>query len=64
MILRRVTHLDQLAHTLREPRVRRVVEALLTGDPSPEVIPPEDVTYVRDLGLIKTEGQLSIANPI
>jgi len=64
LILRRVTHLDQLAHKLREPRVRRVVEALLTGDPSPEVIPPEDVTYVRDLGLIKTEGQLSIANPI
>ena len=64
LILRRVTHLDQLADKLREPRVRRVVEALLTGDPSPNAIPPDDVIYVRDLGLIKTEGQLSIANPI
>ena len=64
LILRRVTHLDQLADKLREPRVRRVVEALLTGDPGPDAIPPDDVTYVRDLGLIKTEGQLSIANPI
>ena len=35
LILRRVTHLDQLADKLREPRVRRVVEALLTGDPGP-----------------------------
>ena len=64
LILRRVTHLDQLADKLREPRVRRVVEALLTGDPSPDAIPPDDVIYVRDLGLINTEGQLSIANPI
>jgi type II secretory pathway predicted ATPase ExeA len=64
LILRRVTHLDQLAHKLREPRVRRVVEALLTGDPSPDAIPPDDITYVNDLGLIRTEGQLSIANPI
>jgi hypothetical protein len=64
LILRRVTHLDQLADKLREPRVRRVVEALLTSDPSPDAIPPDDVIYVRDLGLINTEGQLSIANPI
>ena len=64
LILRRVTHLDQLADKLREPRVRPVVEALLTGDPLPNAIPPDDVIYVRELGLIKTEGHLSIANPI
>jgi hypothetical protein len=64
LILRRVTHLDQLADKLREPRVRRVVEAILVGDQEPSAIPPDDVSYVRDLGLIKTEGQLTIANPI
>jgi type II secretory pathway predicted ATPase ExeA len=64
LILRRVTHLDQLADKLREPRVRLVVEALLTGDLLPNAIPPDDVIYVRELGLIKTEGHLSIANPI
>ena len=64
LILRRVTHLDQLADKLREPRVRRVVEAILVGDQEPTDIPPDDITYVRDLGLIKTEGQLTIANPI
>ena len=64
LILRRVTHLDQLADKLREPRVRRVVEAILVGDQEPSAIPPDDISYVRDLGLVKTEGQLTIANPI
>ena len=31
LILRRETHLDQLADKLREPRVRRVIEPLLAG---------------------------------
>jgi hypothetical protein len=64
LIQRRVTHLDQLADKLREPRVRRVVEAILVGDQEPSAIPPDDISYVRDLGLIKIAGQLAIANPI
>jgi len=64
LIQRRVTHLDQLADKLREARVRRVIEAILVGDREPSAIAPDDISYVRDLGLIKTEGQLSIANPI
>jgi hypothetical protein len=64
LIERRVTHLDQLADKLREPRVRRVVEALLAGNQQAENIPTDDINYVRDLGLIKTEGQLAIANRI
>ncbi len=34
------------------------------GDQEPSAIPPDDISYVRDLGLITTEGQLAIANPI
>jgi hypothetical protein len=64
LILRRDTHLDQLTDKLREPRVRRVVEALLVGDREPGHLPSDDVQYVRDLGLIRTAGQLDIANPI
>ena len=64
LILRRVTHLDQLADKLKEPRVRRVVEAILVGEQAADAIPQDDVSYVRDLGLIRTEGQLTIANPI
>jgi len=37
---------------------------LLTGKGRPDLIPTDDISYVRDLGLIQTEGQLSIANPI
>ena len=64
LILRRVTHLDQLADKLQEPRVRRVVESILVGNEQPDVIPTDDITYVHDLGLITTVGQLRIANPI
>lgn len=65
LILRRETHLDQLVDKLREPRVRRVIEPILSGEGEPELIPTDDVSYVRDLGLITYRGrQLAIANPI
>ncbi|MDE0628593.1 MAG: ATP-binding protein [Bryobacterales bacterium] len=64
LILRRVTHLDQLANTLSEERVRRVIEPLLAGtvpfgDPA-----QEDLDYASDLGLIRCNGAVEIANPI
>jgi hypothetical protein len=64
LILRRETHLDQLVDKLREERVRRVIEPILTGVGNPDLIPTDDIWYVRDLGLIRTEGQLDIANRI
>ena len=64
LILRRDTHLDQLVDKLKEDRVRRVLVPLLTGDLNPDLIPTDDILYVRDLGLIQTEGQLRIANRI
>jgi hypothetical protein len=64
LILRRETHLDQLTDKLREDRVRRVIEPLLAGDTRPDLIPSDDIAYVHDLGLIRTEGQLAIANRI
>ena len=70
LILSRRTHLDQLAHKLAEPRVRRVVEPMLAG--LAEVAGAEvgnlererDLGYARDLGLIAQEGEVRIANPI
>ena len=62
LILRRETHLDQLADKLQEERVRRVVTPILAGAESPEHIPPDDIMYAVDLGLIKTKGKLRIAN--
>ncbi len=64
LILRRETHLDQLADKLREERVRRVIGPILEGETNPESIPEDDIAYVADLGLIRTDGQLRIANAI
>jgi hypothetical protein len=65
LIIRRETHLDQLADKLQEERVRRVVTGLLSGlaDVSGN-LPEDDIQYVSDLGLIRSKPQLAIANPI
>jgi hypothetical protein len=65
MIVERVTHLDQLAHKLQEPRVRRIIEPMLAGSAMDEV-PEEDRDYLLDLGLLRRDrrGGLVIANPI
>jgi len=63
LIVRRETHLDQLADKLKEERVRRVVEPLLSGGEA-HSLPPDDLMYVRDLGLISPDDPVCIANPI
>ena len=63
IILRRETHLDQLADKLQEDRVRRVVEPLLSGGDERD-FSTRDIEYVRDLGLVASEPPLRIANPI
>lgn len=64
LILRRETHLDQLADKLSESRVQRVIEPILAGVEEIEKLPVEDIEYAEDLGLIKTKPQLAIANRI
>ncbi len=63
LILRRETHLDQLADKLQEERVRRVVEPLLSGG-AERGFKARDLEYVRDLGLIAVDDPPRIANPI
>ena len=63
LILRRETHLDQLADKLQEERVQRVVEPLLSGGEDSD-FSTRDLEYVRDLGLIASNEPLRIANPI
>ncbi|MCY4213162.1 MAG: ATP-binding protein [Gammaproteobacteria bacterium] len=64
LILERVTHLDQLTDKLREERVRRVIEPLLTGTDIGDSISDDDIQYVRDLGLVAAKDPIAIANPI
>ena len=64
-ILRRDTHLDSLIDRLREPRVQRILEPVLTGQlVSPDTL-DDDLHFVLDLGLVVLGQQgLEIANPI
>ena len=64
LIRRRDTHLDQLADKLREDRVKRVIEPILSGEIETPVFETDDVQYVRDLGLISKRRPIRIANPI
>ncbi|MYD78633.1 MAG: AAA family ATPase [Gammaproteobacteria bacterium] len=64
LIRRRDTHLDQLGDKLREDRIRRVIGPLLSSEPTAKELDTDDVQYVRDLGLIKRQPPVKIANPI
>ena len=63
LILRKDTHIDQLVHKLKEPRVRTIIDAIIMGESSPQDFAIDDLQYVRDLGLITQKG-IKIANPI
>ena len=63
LVLRRDTHLDQLVHKLREPRVKRVIGPLLAGVDA-DSVRDDDLAYVRDLGLVTPGPHIAIANPI
>ena len=65
LIVQRVTHLDQLAHKLAEPRVRRLIGPMLAGENIVGEGLQDDISYALDLGLIRRDANgLQIANPI
>jgi hypothetical protein len=65
LIRRRDTHIDVLINRLTEPRVCRIVEAILEGQDAPQDFPIDDISYLADLGIIKRfSSRLEIANPI
>ena len=64
IILRRDVHIDSLLERLKEERVRKVIEPMITGESNFESL-SDDYQYVKDLGLIKEEGRNIVpANPI
>ena len=63
LIVGRNAHFDRLAAELRDERVRRVIEPVLTGATLGDAS-VEDIRYVRDLGLTFPDGPTRIANPI
>lgn len=66
LIERQETHLDSLVERLREERIRHIIEPILSGRQEISSLPPDDVRFVTDLGLVRRAngGGLVIANPI
>ncbi len=67
VIQARPSHLDSLVRRLREPEVQRVLLPVLAGAEQPADLEySDDLSFVRDLGLITEEGTEGprIANPI
>ncbi len=65
LIARRDTHLDSLIDKLHEPRIRKVIDAIISGDVINPQYGDDDIQYAIDLGLVsKASGNLAIANPI
>ena len=65
MILGRETHLEAVTFRLQLPRVRKVVEKLMTGEIDMHLAESDDFRLYLDLGLVaNNSGEMSIANPI
>ncbi|MFP3043954.1 ATP-binding protein [Treponema primitia] len=65
IIQARETHLDALAYRLENPKIRSVMETLITGEPDPLMAQGEAFRLCLDLGLVALEkGGPVVANPI
>jgi hypothetical protein len=57
LILHNDTHFESLKTRLKEPRVRRVIEAVVIGASEFTIgIPSDDIQYTVDLGLLKPDN--------
>ncbi len=65
IVRRRDTHIDSLMERLKEKRVQRFVEPVITGEIKGHDPLDDDYQYVLDLGLLrKTDRRLIPSNPI
>jgi hypothetical protein len=69
LILQNQTHFHSLAERLKEPRVLRIMDAVVSGaDRFHKGVLPDDVRYCTELGLLKPDkggsGSLRPSNPI
>ena len=64
LIQARATHLDSLVDKLQQARVHSIIEPLMAGTTIQATAYNDDVSYVRDLGLIAPGRTIEIANPI
>lgn len=57
-------HFQHFADRLLDDRVRQIVERILAGETRWDALPPTDLDYALNLGLVVDEPRLDIANPI
>lgn len=64
LVLRRSTHIRSLSRRLEEPRVRYIIDAIISGsEDAASNFKAADLQYLRDVGMIGQKG-MHIANPI
>ncbi len=63
LIKRCDTHMDALLDRLQEPRIRNIIDLIISGSGEDQDFKMDDLQYVRDLGLVTQKG-IYIANPI
>jgi hypothetical protein len=63
IILRRDVHIDQLLDKLKEERVQKVVEQMITGEGGNLDRMSDDFNYVKDLGLIRLDAESKAVIP-
>ncbi|MCX7049619.1 MAG: ATP-binding protein [Candidatus Sumerlaeota bacterium] len=65
IILRRDTHIDSLMKLLKEERIQRIIEPVITGESGEIDALDDDYQYACDLGLVTSVGGVTRpANPI
>ncbi|KJJ83464.1 hypothetical protein OMAG_002670 [Candidatus Omnitrophus magneticus] len=64
IIQRRDTHLDSLLDKLKEPKVNKIVTAVINGDLMDFNTYNDNLLYCRDLGIISETKPVKIANEI
>jgi hypothetical protein len=65
MIMARETHLEALAYRLEDPKIRSVIESLISGESNPSLADSDAFRLCMDLGLVTIKkGVLQIANPM
>jgi hypothetical protein len=59
------THADSLGQRLREPRVARILSAVISGLSTYEIdLRSDDVLYCEDLGLLRLRPRVEVSNPL
>mgnify|MGYP006286084141 FL=1 len=59
LIGERAVHLDSLVERLKDPRIKRIVELILTGDTDPSILQGDDFRFAVDMGLVSIgDGRL------